>query len=115
MQHCCEDKDIDFVSTHNMVTVFRLLLKRQVSGNADWNISPMAVNLHGQALLNQLSEDQEEDCGGVFGNGITIVYAATEAEQEDVLVSPHHGSKAGMEIRQSLLTHQNDVIDWVLK
>jgi hypothetical protein len=114
MQHCCEDEDIDFVSTNDMVTAFGWLLKRQVSGNTDWNIS-MVVNLRGQASVNHFSNDRGEDCRGVFGNGITNVYAATETEQEDVLVSPHHVGMAAMEIRRSLMTHRNDVSDRVLQ
>ena len=66
----------DFVSTNDMVTAFGWLMKRQLSGRADWDMS-MVVNLRGRSGVDEFSDINDGDgFKGVFGNGITNVIAS---------------------------------------
>lgn len=71
-----------FVSTNDMVCGFGWIMKRQLSGQQDWNMS-MVVNLRGRGGVDAFSDlNSLEGCGkGVFGNAITNVFASMPARE----------------------------------
>ena len=65
----------DFVSTNDMVTAFGWLMKRQLSGQPEWNMS-MVLNLRGRSGVDDFSDITDSNGSkGVFGNGISNVIA----------------------------------------
>jgi hypothetical protein len=107
----------DFVSTNDMVTAFGWIMKRQLSGQQDWNMS-MVVNLRGRGGVDAFSDlNSLEGCGkGVFGNAITNVFASMPARQKlsprtDVKLSlcVNEISRAASSIRAALVAGLLDV------
>ena len=73
-----KDKN-EYISTNDMLTGFGWLIKRELSGRIDWNIS-VVVNLRGRAGLDvknfhSFEKGKSDKENGVFGNAITNIIA----------------------------------------
>ena len=97
------DKGSTFVSTNDMLTAFGWLMKRELSGNSDWNMS-MVVNLRGRCGVEAFGDSKGNS---LFGNGIVNVVATlpicrTDEGDDDNQVSLSQISAAALVIRNAL-------------
>ena len=98
-------KELAFVSTNDMLTALGWLMKRELSGNTDWNMS-MVVNLRGRCGIGDFGFLKGNS---LFGNGIFNVIAAlpiseSDENSENNQLSLFQISEAAFAIRNSL-TH----------
>ena len=109
-QRCHErNGGIDFVSTNDTVTAFGWLMKRELSGQVESNVS-VVVNLRGRCGINALSDE------GLFGNGITHCTAtvpgqATNESEAALQISLDDVSAAALAIRTGLIDALRDTPD----
>ena len=100
---------IDFVSMNDTVTAFGWLMKRELSGQSESNVS-IVVNLRGRFGIDAIKDN------GLFGNGIahftaTLPGQATSEDEAALQISLDDVSAAALAIRTCLIDAIRDTPD----